>query len=82
MADLFLVLPLVVPVLLLVYLHPLAVLAVLVVGLVPVPLRLLVWVQVVEPPALLLVHANWEVPVLQADSQLIVLVDELPGELH
>ncbi len=81
-ADLFLVLPLVVPVLLLVHLHPLAVLVVLVVGLVPVPLRLLVWVQVVEPPSLLLLHANWEVPVLQADSQLVVLVDKLPGELH
>ena len=41
-ADLFLVLPQVVPVLLPVHLHPLVVLAVLVVGLVPVPLRLLV----------------------------------------
>ncbi len=81
-ADLFLVLPLVVPALLLVQLHPLAVLVVLVVGLVPVPLQLLVRAQVVEPPALLLVLANWEVPALQADSQLIVLVDKLPGELH
>ena len=82
MVDLFLVLPLVVPALLLVHLHPLAVLVVLVVGLVPVPLWLLVWVQAVEPPALLLLLANWEVLALQADLHLVVLVDELPGELH
>ncbi len=71
-ADLFLVLPLVVPVLLLVHLHPLAVLVVLVVGLVPVPLRLLVQVQVVARklggPGL--------------TGRFVVLVDELPGELH
>ncbi len=60
----------------------LAVPVLLVVGLALAPLRLLVWVQVVEPPALLPVHANWEVPVLQVDLALIVLVDELVGERH
>ncbi len=54
----------------------------LVVGLALAPLRLLVRVQVVEPPALLPVHANWEVPVLQADLVHVILVDELAGERH
>ncbi len=80
--DLFVDQPLAVPVLLLVHLHLLVVLVVLVVGLVLVPLRLLVQVQAAESPALLPLHANWEVPVLQADLLRIVLVDELPGERH
>ncbi len=67
---------------LLVHLQPPAVLVVLVVGLALVPLRLLVRVQAVEPPALLLLHANWEVLVLQADWLHVAWVDEPPGKLH
>ncbi len=63
---------------LLVHLH----LLVVFVGRALVPLRLVVRVQVVEAPALLLLHANWEVPVPQVGLQHIALVDELPGECH
>ena len=67
---------------LLVHPHLLVVLVVLLVGLALVPLRLVGRVQAVEPPALLLVHANWEVPVLQADLLRVILVDELARERH
>ncbi len=54
----------------------------LLVELVPAPLQLLIRVQVVELPALLLLVANWEVPALQVDLQLVFLVRVLKGELH
>ncbi len=74
MADLTLVLPPVVLVLLLVQLHPVPLLALLLLGLVPVPLPLLVLVQVAVPPALLCIVANWEVPGLLAGLQHAFLV--------
>ncbi len=74
--------PLAVQVLQLVRVSQLAVLVPLLAGLALVPLRLLVRVQVAELPALLLWHANWEVPVSQAELQHVSLVIELPKELR
>ncbi len=73
-ADLALVLPPAVLVLLLAWLHPVPVLALLLLGLVPVPLPLLVLAQVVVPPAFLHVVANWEVPGLPAGLQRAFMV--------
>ena len=79
-ADLTLVLPLAVLVLLLVQLHPVVGLALLLLGLVPLPQ--LVLVQVAVPPALLCVVANWEVPGLPAGLQHAFLVVLPQGVLH
>ncbi len=80
--DLLLVPALVVLVLLPEWPLPLEGLVLLPVEPVPAPLQLLVWVQVAELPALLLLVANWEVPVLQVDLQPVFLVGVLEGELH
>ena len=80
--GLLLVLALAVLVLLPEQLLPLEDLVPLLVEPVPAPLQLLVCVQVAELPALLLLVANWEVPVLQVDLQPVFLVGVLEGELH
>ncbi len=82
MADLTLVLPLVVLVLLPVQPQLVLVLAPLLLGLVPVPLLQLVPVQVVDPPALLCIVANWEVPGLLVDLQRTFLEVLPQGVFH